>query len=499
MASVRRRELMVGAAVLLSLVTLPIPGVAAQENQPVMTTTTEPEQPQPVITTTTTVFDPAPEPPPPTTTTTAPGSQPAPDPGGPPPTEPPRAGPSPEPGPDYSPPRPAPVPVVAPPDSADESASDAPPVPVPVPPRLVPRPPTVEDALTNRAVLEQLAAATEELARAAAVNEEASARAVELEAQLAAKDVRLRELRNGQALAVTLLDQRRAILRKRAISIYTSGGVNRINSLLSVRNMNELVRRRSFVEAVSDQDRQAVVDYTTTREAANTDFTKEVEDLETTRLLAEAARREAANAAAIVASRQLLTDSLQASGVIVAGGFVFPVDEPYVFSSTFGAPRMTGTPYQHSHQGNDIFAPIGTPLRAVERGIITKVGTDTLGGTKLWLIGMTGTTYYYAHLSAYGAGIVDNVIVEAGDVVGYVGNTGNARTTPPHLHFEVHPYGGPAVDPYPLLRSASDATRAARALAAAPTISGQPIAGQPLTGQPAPSARPTISGTQTTP
>lgn len=492
----QRRKIILGAALLLALVTLPFPDVAAQEYQPVMTTTTQGEDPQPVVTTTTSTT-PEPTTEPPATTTTAVEDQPDPDPGSPPPTDPPRPSPTSDTSPDYSPPQA--VPAAAPPDSSDEGPAEAPPTPVPVPPRLVPRLPTVEDALTNRAVLDQLALATEELARAAAVNQEATARAVELESLLAAKEVRLRELRNGQALAVTLLDQRRAVLKKRAVSIYTSGGVNRINALLSVQDVNDLVRRRSFIEAVSDQDRRAVLDYTSTREAANTDFTKEVEDLEATRLLAEAARREAAAAAATVASRQFLTDSLQASGAIVAGGFVFPVDEPYVFSSTFGAPRMMGTAYQHSHQGNDIFAPMGTPVRAVERGIITKVGTDTLGGTKLWLIGMTGTTYYYAHLSAYGAGIAEGVIVEAGDVVGYVGNTGNARTTPPHLHFEIHPNGGPAVDPYPLLKSASDATRAARALAAAPTISGQPMAGQPLLGQPAPLARPTITGTQPTP
>lgn len=493
----QRRKFILAAALLLSLVTLPFPDVGAQENQPVMTTTTQAEDPQPVVTTTTsTTPEPTTEPTPATTTTTA-ENQPTPDPGSPPPTtEPPRPSPTSEGSPDYS--LPKPVPAAAPPDSADEGPSDTPPTPVPVPPRLVPRLPTVEDALTSRAVLDQLALATEELARAAAVNQEATARAVELESLLAAKEVRLRELRNGQALAVTLLDQRRAVLKKRAVSIYTSGGVNRINALLSVQDVNDLVRRRSFIEVVSDQDRRAVLDYTSTREAANTDFTKELEDLEATRLLAESARREAAEAAAIVASRQFLTDSLEASGAIVAGGFVFPVDEPYVFASTFGAPRMMGTAYQHSHQGNDIFAPMGTPLRAVERGIITRVGTDTLGGTKLWLIGMTGTTYYYAHLSAYAAGIAEGVIVEAGDPVGSVGNTGNARTTPPHLHFEIHPNGGPAVDPYPLLKSASDATRAARALAAAPTISGQPLAGQPLIGQPAPLARPTITGTQPT-
>ena len=83
--------------------------------------------------------------------------------------------------------------------------------------------------------------------------------------------------------------------------------------------------------------------------------------------------------------------------------------------------------------------------------MIDNVGTGSLGGIKLWLVGESGTSYYYAHLSAYAPGIRDGVVVEPGDLVGFVGDTGNAVGTPPHLHFEIHPSGGPAVDPYPLL------------------------------------------------
>ena len=95
--------------------------------------------------------------------------------------------------------------------------------------------------------------------------------------------------------------------------------------------------------------------------------------------------------------------------------------------------------------------------------MITKVGTDRLGGTKLWVIGESGTTYYYAHLSAFADGVADGVLVEAGTIVGFVGNTGNAATTPSHLHFEVHPGGGPAVDPTPIVKAVDDAVRAVRA------------------------------------
>jgi murein DD-endopeptidase MepM/ murein hydrolase activator NlpD len=96
---------------------------------------------------------------------------------------------------------------------------------------------------------------------------------------------------------------------------------------------------------------------------------------------------------------------------------------------------------------------MGTPLLAAERGVLDNIGTGTLGGIKLWVVGESGTHYYYAHLIAYAEGIHEGMVVEAGDVIGYVGNTGNAISTPPHLHFEIHPDGGEAIDPYPLLHA----------------------------------------------
>ena len=136
---------------------------------------------------------------------------------------------------------------------------------------------------------------------------------------------------------------------------------------------------------------------------------------------------------------------------LTAGGYVFPVYGPSSFIDTFGAPR--GDISSGWHHGDDIFAPLGAPLLAVASGTLFSVGWNKVGGNRLWLRDGQGNLFYYAHLSAFSPLAVNGNKVNAGDVVGFVGNTGDAEGTPYHLHFEVHPvsllylgYDG-AVDP----------------------------------------------------
>lgn len=129
------------------------------------------------------------------------------------------------------------------------------------------------------------------------------------------------------------------------------------------------------------------------------------------------------------------------------GGYVFPVLGEVSFTDDYGAPRA-GTGWHH---GNDVFGPRGTPLLAVADGTLSRVGINTLGGNRLWLTDDAGNAFYYAHLSAYAPAAVEGARVTAGQVIGFLGNTGQAITTPPHLHFEVHPGGGDSVNPYPYL------------------------------------------------
>jgi murein DD-endopeptidase MepM/ murein hydrolase activator NlpD len=124
---------------------------------------------------------------------------------------------------------------------------------------------------------------------------------------------------------------------------------------------------------------------------------------------------------------------------LTAGGYVFPVYGPSSFTDTFGAPR--GDISSGWHHGDDIFAPLGAPVLAVAAGTVFSVGWNTIGGNRLWLRDGQGNLFYYAHLSAFTPLAVNGNLVNAGDVLGFVGNTGDARGTPTHLHFEIHPVG----------------------------------------------------------
>jgi murein DD-endopeptidase MepM/ murein hydrolase activator NlpD len=97
---------------------------------------------------------------------------------------------------------------------------------------------------------------------------------------------------------------------------------------------------------------------------------------------------------------------------------------------TWGGARSEG----RRHEGVDIFAPRGTPVLATTRGIVLNVGENRLGGRTVMVLGPGGQRHYYAHLERY-AGLREGEWIEAGTVVGYVGDSGNARGTPPHLHY----------------------------------------------------------------
>jgi len=130
--------------------------------------------------------------------------------------------------------------------------------------------------------------------------------------------------------------------------------------------------------------------------------------------------------------------------------------QPYDLYNSWGQPRDGG---RRKHRGIDIFAPKGTGVVAVADGIISFIGEQPKGGQCIWLTTESGASFYYAHLDRWAPGLYEGMEVRTGDLLGYVGNTGNAKYTPPHLHFGVND-NDEMVNPYPILTKAQVVKRA---------------------------------------
>jgi murein DD-endopeptidase MepM/ murein hydrolase activator NlpD len=180
---------------------------------------------------------------------------------------------------------------------------------------------------------------------------------------------------------------------------------------------------------------------------------------------------------------QRSTGPLRAHPTLTAGHYVFPVYGPSAYIDTFGAARSDVS----FHHGTDIFGQLGQPLVAVTDGTVFSVGWNKVGGNRLWLLDAQGNQFYYAHLSAFSTAAVNGARVKAGEVIGFMGRTGDAEGTPYHLHFEIHPvsflylgYDG-AVDPTPYLDAWTHQKDLPFPVAAgwAPAIPGGPAAPEP--------------------
>ena len=406
------------------------------------------EEPPPPDCSTTTTAPPSPDTSDPcaTTSTTAPPATTAPPPTllPPPPTEPPPPGET--------------TTTTAPEHAGDQ---DSPPETVPVSDETVPPPPgePVDGVAAERLIQRELRVAKAEalqseaeVADAASLVDQLSTRLAELQSELARLDV-------AQQLAVQRLEEAEVRFRERVANAVVRGNAAELDTIFTSADANVLEMRKVFLASVSEADRESVADLQEAKAVIDDGVLDALDSLAQTRRELRSAREGLENSLRVNTEHKFQLAVFSAGSQIVIRGFVFPVGEPYSFIDSWGYPRMVGTEYQHGHQGVDIMADFGTPLYAVERGLITRVGTDVLGGAKLWLKGQSGTYYYYAHLAAYAEGMVEGALVNAGDVVGFVGDTGNAQGGAPHLHFQVHPGGGEPVNPYGLLKVVADLSR----------------------------------------
>ena len=179
---------------------------------------------------------------------------------------------------------------------------------------------------------------------------------------------------------------------------------------------------------------------------------------------AQRAAEEAAQRAAEEAARQTTTTTTIATTTTTtiattttttapiappsSGGGACPVAGAASFTDTWGAPRSGG----RTHKGVDMIAARNTPLVVIYSGTIKRITTGTLSGFAVWLRAENGDEFFYAHLQSFGDISVGQPVPE-GYVIGSVGSSGNAPDWLPHVHFEWHPGGGQAVNPYPLVKS----------------------------------------------
>jgi len=249
-------------------------------------------------------------------------------------------------------------------------------------------------------------------------------------------------------------DELRAQVQRRSAALYTGFDPSVSFEANSVGSQIDAARHAHLTASATAYDEQLSADLRRTAdELAAAEARLRGTQAEQERVVAQLAD-DATQLGELLAASQAALDRLNAlifagatpgaGGLVETGADLCPVFGVVAFTNDWGQPRSGG----RTHQGTDMFAAMGTPVVAVVGGTVSDA-SGGLGGISLNLAGDDGVRYFYAHLSRVER---PSGRVNAGDVIGYVGDTGNAAGGPPHLHFQLHPDGGEPVNPYPTVR-----------------------------------------------
>ena len=335
--------------------------------------------------------------------------------------------------------------------------------------------PMASDAVSEEQVDEACEDSQEQLAAYRAARTEFEEAALDYEAAL--NDVEALEVKQGRIeTSVSSHSEELSVvqdqLEEQAVQMYMMGGFNTPGIIFSASSVDQVMTTTEFLNSATIGGQQSINDLV----AARSELTRYQDDLDQVHVeLKEAEvvaldivnRQESAMDAEqqayaelsdrckeLTAQREREIEEARAraaqraSGSVQVGSFICPFTPGRTsFIDSWGFPRSGG----RSHKGVDMFAARGEPMYAVQSGV-ARVSSNSLGGITVYLSSDTGFRYYYAHLE--GTAFSGSKRVSQGETIGYNGNSGNARGTSPHLHFEIRPGGGGAVNPYPTVRAA---------------------------------------------
>lgn len=250
-----------------------------------------------------------------------------------------------------------------------------------------------------------------------------------------------------------------SLLGGRADAMYRGGGqTGVVEFVLGAASWDDLISRLDYVTLIASSDAELIKSVKATRarlqrnkiayekavitEASDAAVAKKGTDAMTAAF--DSKKTQYDRVLAAIAAELARTNPGGSRYPVGPNGMVFPVQGPHAYSDTWGAPRSGG----RTHKGTDIMAARGVPCVATSSGTV-RVHGNSLGGKSITLTGNNGWQFYYAHLDSYR--VKNGARVKAGQVIGTVGNTGNAAGGACHLHFQMGPHGN-WVDPYPYLR-----------------------------------------------